>query len=391
MSKNVFHNVKMTAQVVIVPKQEIDIYDEAQYYGNSIKRIDRMRKMVGFHKRRVSEKGVTPAAYAIAAAEKVFQETGIDRNSIDALVYMTQIEDFLEPSTCFYIHNKLKLSQQCAVFTVNHGCPAWAYGMYLSSMMIESGAHRRVLLLCADTPSIGVDPADRNSAPLFGDAGCATILEYAQDTKLIYFNIETFSDGYEAIITPLTGARANFVISNPDDRKRFKELMETKVKMPSGYEMYLLGSYMDGIQVFDFSISEVPKNIKDLMKYAGVREKDIKWLCLHQANKQIIQTVGSESGFPLEKVPYWAFENYGNNTMCSVPSILNSVVKDSLDGETTVLCSAFGNGLSIASLIITLAKDVKLCGIYDWEKPADFMTREEFIEYWKNKIANTKH
>ena len=165
-----FENVRMVAQSVVVPSHEINIYDEAEYYDNNVKKIDRMRKMVGFYKRRVSDQDVSPAYYAIDAAEKLFAGANIDRKSIGALVYMAQRQDWSQPSTAFWIHQKLNLPEGCPVITINQGCPAWVYGMWVASQMVSTGANKRVLLLAADTPSVGINPANRISAPVFGDA-----------------------------------------------------------------------------------------------------------------------------------------------------------------------------------------------------------------------------
>ena len=392
MSKSTFNNVKMVAQVVVVPGNEINIYDEAQYYDNNIKRIDRMRKMVGFYKRRVSsEPGVCPTDYAIAAAEKLFSQSGIDRNSIDCLIYMAQRQDFSQPSTCFYVHNKLNLSSECVPFTINHGCAAWAYGMYTAASFIESGAHKRILLLCGDTASIGIEPSNRISAPVFGDAGSATLLEYDPNASPMFFNIETFFFFFQAIISPFSGARGRFDISKTSERTAYLDLLDSRIETDTGYKAGIISGYMDGIAVFDFTIQKVPQNITALMEYANFGETDIKYLCLHQANKQIVQSVATESGFPLDKTPYSAFENYGNNTMNSIPTILNTVLKDNITEPTKIICSGFGNGLTVASIAMTITPDTRFYGVYDWEKPDDYMTREQYIEYWKNKIANTKH
>lgn len=388
MSSYTIKNVRMIAQSVVVPSNEINIYDEAQYYDNNIKKIDRMRKMVGFYKRRVSDKEVSPAYYAIDAAEKLFAGANIDRNSIDALVYMAQRQDWSQPSTAFWIHNKLGLPANCPVITVNQGCPAWVYGMWTASQMVSTGANKRVLLLAADTPSVGVDPKNRISAPVFGDAGCATLLEYDENAKPLYFDMAVYSDGFEAIITPISGAHCVILQNNPEDRKLFNYLLDNPIQTPAGHKASLFSGYMDGIKVFDFTISKVPLSINNIMKLSGTTESDIKFLCLHQANKQIIQSVATESGFPLDKAPYYAFETYGNNTMCSIPTTLNTVVRDSgVTDDEKIICSAFGNGLAVASMQITLDSNVKLLGVSDWVKPDWFMTRDEYIKYWQNKLA----
>ena len=392
MSEYKFENVRMVAQSVVVPPREINIYDEAEYYDNNVKKIDRMRKMVGFYKRRVSAKDVSPAYYAIDAAEKMFAGADVDPQSIDALVYMAQRQDWSQPSTVFWIHKQLGLSPDCPVITVNQGCPAWVYGMWTAAQMVTTGANKRVLLLAADTPSVGIDPRNRISAPVFGDAGCATLLEYDENAEPIYFDMGVYSDGFEAIITPISGTHCVISKTDPEDRKLFDDLIDNPVQTPAGHKTTLFNGYMDGIKVFDFTITKVPLSIKNLMKVSGTTEEDIKFLCLHQANKQIIQAVATEAGFPLDKAPYYAFETYGNNTMCSIPTTLNTVVRDAgiTDGDK-ILCSAFGNGLAVASMQITLDSRVKLLGVSNWTKPEWFQTRDEYIEYWKNKLATEQH
>lgn len=392
MSEYKFENVSMVAQSVVVPPHEINIYDEAEYYDNNIKKIDRMRKMVGFYKRRVSDKSVSPAYYAIDAAQKLFDGAGVTPESIDALVYMAQRQDWSQPSTAFWIHKQLGLKSDCPVMTINQGCPAWVYGMWVASQMVTTGANKRVLLLCADTPSVGVDLKNRISAPVFGDAGCATLLEHDENAAPIYFNMETFSDGFEAIITPISGAHCVILQKDSDDRKLFNDLIDNPVQTPAGHKATLFGGYMDGIKVFDFTISKVPHNIRNLMAASGTNESSIRFLCLHQANKQIVQSVAMESGFPLDKAPYYAFETYGNNTMCSIPTTLNTVVRDAgLSDNEKIICSSFGNGLAVASMQITLNPQVKLLGVSEWTKPDWFMTRDEYIEYWKNKLSTEQH
>lgn len=154
----------------------------------------------------------------------------------------------------------------------------------------------------------------------------------------------------------------------------------------SGFETTLFRPFLDGIAVFEFTISVVPENIKELMAYAQFAEEDIDTLCLHQANKQIILSIGEAVNFPVEKVPYYAFENYGNNTMCSVPSTICSVLKEKTEGgKITIIASGFGNGLSCASCILELDY-IYNSGIITYQKADYIKTREDHIEYWLEKI-----
>lgn len=386
MSNYCFNNVKIKGISSIVPPKEICIYDEAKYYDNNIKKIDRMRKMVGFYKRRVVEEGVTPSDLAINAAENLIADMKIDKSTIDALVFVVQKPDYNAPATAFYIHNKLGLPETCPAFDVNQGCTGWVYGLWIASQMIESKTCKRVLLVAGDTPAFGIPARDRISAPVFGDGGAATLLEYSENCEKSFYTIETQSDGYEAIMVPASGQRCFLNLSKKKDFDLFLDIIKHPIKTKLGYKTHIFNAYMDGIAVFNYTMTVVPPNIKRLMEFANVKYDDIECLCLHQANKQIIQTVGNAAGFPEEKVPYYAFENYGNNTMASIPVTINSVLKEKAEKEKIkILCSAFGNGLTCSSCVLTL-DSIYVSGVRDYVKPKDFITRKKYINYWNRKL-----
>lgn len=386
MAKSVFKHVKLSAISTVVPEKEINIYDEAEYYGGSIKKIDRMRKMVGFHKRRVIDKNTTAGDLAVAAAEKLIAGTSLDKNTIDVIVYVVQQPDFVNPANAFYIHKEIGLSEQTPAFDINNGCAGFVYGMWVASQMVESGACKKILLICADTPSKGTDIKNRNVAPIFGDAGSAMILEFSKDEIESYYNIETRSDGIETLFYPSSGSRFFVDMNNDEDFKYMNKIRNQKITTETGNEVTFFDAFMDGMAVFDFTISFVPQNIKGLMEFAGVEEKDVDCLCLHQANKQIIHCVADAVGFPHEKVPYYAFENFGNNTMCSIPSTICSVLKKKTDyGKIKIVASGFGNGLTSATCLLNL-NNVKNIGVSTYITPQDKISREEYVEYWQEKM-----
>ena len=383
MSQSIFNHVKISGISVVVPEKEINIYDEAEYYDNNIKKIDRMRKMVGFWKRRVVDTGVTPSDLAIQAAETLIADMNINKSEIDAVVFVRQRPDFRQPAVSYFIHNQLGLPNTTAVFDVTQGCPGWVYGLWISHSLIESQACKKVLLLVADTPSAGMDLSNRISAPVFGDGGVATLLEYSSKEQHAYFDIATESKDYEAIMTPASGDRMglSFAKNTPEG---YNDGLLKWIKTPSGYETRLIYGYMDGLAVFNFTMNEVPKSISRIMDLANISEADVPYLILHQANKQIVQTVAQASGFSLEKAPYIAFENYGTNTMCSIPTSINCL-KNELKGTNKLLCSSFGNGLAVATCVITL-DNAYLTGVKDYKKHPNHPTRQQLIDYWTKKI-----
>lgn len=386
MTIDKFSHVKISCLSVVVPPNEINIFDEAQYYDNNIRQIERMKRKVGFYKRRVVDTDTCAEDLAFASAKNLIEDNKIDKNSIDALIYVYQQMAYPGVIDAYELHHKLVLSSDCIATGILQGCAGWLYGLYLCSMLIESGAHKKILLLNADTPSKGKDLADRNSAPLFGDGGCATLLEYTKENHDSYYNIASFSDGYDKIITPGHGSRLYYDFRQSADSAFNAPIIEPFTSK-AGYKTRLTDGQLDGNAVFEFTINKVPLQIKETMEYLGLKPEDFSQLCLHQANKQIVQSIAKIVQFPLEKTDSEPFSIYGNNTMCSIPTVLSCQhQKNGKFEDKPYLCCAFGNGLVSVTAVLDL-KNCRCSVIKDFEKGEDFKTREQWIEYWKEKFG----
>ena len=380
-----FKNIKVTGMSLVLPSREISIFDELQYYGNSEKKAERAHKMAGFWKRRVADDDVTATDLGTQAAENLIAKMGLDRDSIEAMIFVCQKPDYAGPCTSYSMHRRLGLSKDCYVTDIVQGCVGWCFGLLTAHQMIASGAYKSVLLVTADNPARGLSPDDRINAPLFGDAGLATYVERVEGAQDTVFNLDTFSEGFEAIIS-LQGNRLNLDIRDPAKVATFTETFQTK----NGRQSCLAEGYMDGAAVFEFSTQKVPTNVRALMNCLGATTEEYDFLALHQANKQIVQTVGMNSGFPTEKIPFSGFENYGNNTMCSIPTTILHEKGDFLrsGGKLHLLASGFGNGLVVCSIDLTLDK-LKCADIHNYVKSANHKSGEEWVSYWRNKFENT--
>lgn len=383
MTLSEFKHVNIKGISVVVPEKEINIYDEAKYYNNNLKKIDRMRKIVGFHKRRIVEDGTTASDLAIQAAEKMISDLKINKNNIDALIFVRQRPDVTRPATAFYIHEQLQLPKTTLAFDISLGCTGWMEGMLVAHSMIESRACKNVLLLAGDTPSIDIRPDNRISAPVFGDGGAATLLEYSEPENISYFDTGADGSGFEAITTPGSGYR--FGLKFPldkyiDENKDFYEPIVSNF----GYEARINDLYMDGTKVFEFTMNEAPASIKRILEYAALKHEDINYLMLHQANKQIVQTVAYSAGFEEEKAPYSSFENYGNASVVSIPISINHNLYNKFE-KGKVLCCSFGNGLAWCSGIFNL-ENVYFSGVQNYIEQENKRTRQDWINYWKEKI-----
>ena len=383
-----FTNIKVSGVSLVLPQKEISIFDELQYYGNSEKKAERAHKMAGFWKRRIADPDVTSADLGLQAAENLLAAMKLDKMKIEAMVLVVQQPDYQGPCTSYSVHQRLGLHKDCYVTDIVQGCVGWCFGLLTAFQMVASGAYKSVLLINGDTPARGLQPSDRINAPLFGDAGCATLVEFCEGASETVFNLETFSEDYEAIVSIFTGlgGRANFDIRKQEDVRKLTETFDTN----NGRKACLAEGYMDGAAVFEFSTQKAPENIKALMADVGTAPESYDLLALHQANKQIVQTVGSNAGFLLDKVPFSGFENFGNNTMCSIPATLlkekGDVLRDG--GSVHALACGFGNGLVVCSVDLMLS-GLKCADVKTYVKPTDHKTSDEWIAYWREKFINT--
>ena len=384
-----FKNIKVSGMSLVLPPKEISIYDELQYYGNSEKKAERAHEMAGFWKRRIADPDVTSADLGVQAAENLISSMSLDKSKIEAMVLVIQQPDYHGPCTSYSVHNRLGLSKDCYVTDVVQGCVGWCFGLLTAFQMIASGTYKSVLLINGDTPARGLKQSDRINAPLFGDAGLATLIELEDGAPEVAFNLETFSDGFEAIISLITGpagGRLNLDVRYPQELAQIVEMFETK----NGRIACLAEGYMDGAAVFEFSTQKAPENIKALMTDRNTTPDSYDLLSLHQANKQIVQTVGGNAGFPLEKVPFSGFENFGNNTMCSIPATLLQEKGEVLrnGGAVHTLACGFGNGLVVCSIDLPLS-GLKCADMKTYVKPANHKTSTEWVAYWREKFINT--
>lgn len=137
MTLSQYKHVIIKGISAVVPQREINIYDEAQYYENNIKKIDRMRKIAGFYKRRIVEEGTTASDLSIKAAEILINGLHINKSNIEALIFVRQRPDYARPSTAFFIHEQLGLEKSTLAFDISLGCTGWMQGMYVAHSLID--------------------------------------------------------------------------------------------------------------------------------------------------------------------------------------------------------------------------------------------------------------
>ncbi len=385
---NTYNKVRIVAVRTAVPANAVNIEDEIEHYDGNIKKIQRLQKIAGIDTRRIAPDGVTASDLCAHAAQSLFEKFPEFRDTIDALIFMTQTPDWRQPATACELQHRLQLPTTCATFDVNQGCSGYVYGLWLAGSLIESGAAKTVLVLAGDAPAQRIDRRNRILAPVFGDGGSATILTYDPTAQPTYFGIGSDGSGYDAIITPAGAGRIPFVREHTHNAACVEDMHDAE-----GTPWQLFDTFMDGKKVFEFTMRVVPKHIMASLDYAKLSHEDIGALILHQANRQIMQNIAMSTNFPIQKVLMESFSKYGNLANASIPTAMCDegvrLLQLMHNTEHMALLCGYGIGLSWASCICSL-QQTDFAPVLDFTPSEDFLPRKELIQKWKEKLTNAE-
>ncbi|EPI8310028.1 beta-ketoacyl-ACP synthase III, partial [Campylobacter jejuni] len=190
--KTRFDKAKISGICVSVPEHKICIDDELEsVFSNNIKTLKRMKKVIGLNTRYICDENTCVSDLGKHAANTLLQGLNIDKNSLDALIVVTQSPDFFMPSTACYLHQLLNLSSKTIAFDLGQACAGYLYGLFVAHSLIQSGLGK-ILLICGDTLSKFIHPKNMNLAPIFGDGVSATLIEKTDFNEAFF---ELGSDG----------------------------------------------------------------------------------------------------------------------------------------------------------------------------------------------------
>jgi 3-oxoacyl-[acyl-carrier-protein] synthase-3 len=262
-----------------------------------------------------------------------------DPASVDALIFVTQSQDYFLPSTSCIVQQWLRLSDRCAALDVGLGCSGYPYGLWLSSMMLTSGGMSRVLLLHGETPTRFADSADRSVALLFGDAGSATALERdsATDGERWWFSLHTDGAGWRDLVIEGGGFRDRFPA---EARKHFVS--------------------MNGAGIFNFTIQRIPPLVEETLSAAGLARDEVDYFVMHQSNLFIMRHLAHKVGIPEARIPL-TIQRFGSTGGPSVPlTLTQGGMCRPPERPLRLLLLGYGVGLSWGSALITLPPDALL-------------------------------
>jgi 3-oxoacyl-[acyl-carrier-protein] synthase-3 len=267
-----FSNVGISGMAACVPANTIVNYEYTSHFSTADAK--EVTDKTGILERRFALPDVTSSDLCFAAAEKLIADMQIDKAEIDLVVFVSQTPDYRMPATSILLQNRLGLSMQTMAFDISLGCSAFVYALSVVYSIMEKSGFRKALLLDGETRSRVYSPKDRKTAFLFGDGGVAAIIEKGAQFGESFFSLN--SDGSREDLIKIKAGGYRFP-SSP-------ETLVDKVIDEHGNMRSEEHGYMEGADVFNFVLREIPPDIKRMEAFTGIALHSMDYYLFHQAN-----------------------------------------------------------------------------------------------------------
>jgi 3-oxoacyl-[acyl-carrier-protein] synthase-3 len=341
MAKLEFENIGVKAMAGAVPANKIDNYKFTEFFDEYA--VKDVVDKVGVYERRIAAPELTASDLCFAAAEKLFEDNEILKESIDVLLFVSQTADYRMPATAIILQDRLGLPNSTLAFDVNLGCSGFVYGLSMAYAYLQQPGIRNVLLLDGETRTKAYSFKDRTTGFIFGDAGVAALITKDEKFGKSYFSLNSDGGRHELIKIDAGGYR------NPSTSDTVKE----EVKDDYGNIRSDEHGYMNGPDVFNFVLREIPKDIKSTLTQAGEDKEEIDFFIFHQANAFMNDYLKKKLKLPTEKVPA-TIHKFGNTSSVSIPITIVSELQKELKTRKKLLLCGFGVGLSWATAILNV-------------------------------------
>jgi len=332
---------KVTAIDFALPAGVLTSEDLAREYPDWS--VEKIEEKTGISKRHFVQADECASDLGVEAAKRLFARGAIAPEDVDYLVYCTQSPDYFLPATACVMQDRLGIPVTAGAIDFNQGCSGFVYGLGLAKGLIETGQAHNVLLITAETYSKFIHPGDKSVRTLFGDAGAATLVSGVESSHETVGPFVYGTDG--------RGAR-NLIVPTGGSRTPRKEETSIVREDEHGNLRSEDNLYMNGSEVFTFTLLSVPKAVKALLEKVALGMEDIDLFVFHQANRFMLEHLRKKIKIPEEKF-ILAYEDFGNTVSSTIPIALREAQeRGKLQAGMRVMLVGFGVGYSWGATII---------------------------------------
>lgn len=335
-----FSNIGIKAISATVPKRIVKTTDFTDFF--SAEQLEKFVDATGVVERRFADEAVCASDLCYHSACDIFDNVQIEREEIDLLIFVSQTPDYKIPGTSVLMQNRLGLKKSTIVYDLNMSCSGFIHGILMAYTFLQLPEIKNVMLLVGDTLSKTISLQDKSTGLLLGDGGIAALITKGERYGDSYFSMNTDGANLESVYIPAGGSRI---------RSSVDTLQNTQHE--DGSVRNLEQVVMNGMDVFSFAISELPKDVKKLLEFACVTVDDIDKFAFHQANNFMSNFITKKLKVDSTKI-LRSIQKYGNTAGVSIPL---TMVENRLlikEGDS-ILMNAIGAGFAYGTVLLDIA------------------------------------
>ena len=300
----------------------------------------KIQDKIGIRQRHIVGASETALDLAYLAAEKIVNKK--TREYIDFIIFCTQSPDYFLPTTACILQDKLGLPTNAGALDFNLGCSGFIYGLALVKGLLTAGISENLLLITAETYTKHINRKDVANRAIFGDAAAAALINKHDQSKIGEFTLGTDGRGKD-----------NLIIQNGGTRNAY-DLYAQEIEYGNGNYYTKNDLYMNGPEIFNFTIENVPPLIKKNLDANKLSISDIDYFIFHQANQFMLEYLRRKIGIPTEKFCIDLAET-GNTVSCTIPIALkNAYDRGVIKSRNKVMLVGFGVGYSWGAVTIEI-------------------------------------
>ena len=321
------YQAKITALGCYSPPRTLTNFDLEQMVDTTNQWI---LERTGISERHIAAPEVATSDMAVLAAREALEKRGIPASDVEVVIVCTVTPDMLFPATACLVQDRLGAKGAWG-FDLVAACSGFVYGLTTAAHLVRSGAHKKVLVIGADTMSRIIDYTDRATCILFGDSAGAMLVERCDDgeTGFIGFLNEIDGSGGEFLKMPAGGSRMPATRETVDQGLHFVK--------------------QDGQQVFKYAVRKMYEVCRDLIERNNLTVADIAVMVPHQANRRIITNVADRLGLPCDRLIV-NIDRFGNTTAATIPlATRDAIDSGKLKKGDIVLFAAVGAGFTVGA------------------------------------------
>ncbi|MCG8568990.1 MAG: ketoacyl-ACP synthase III [Spirochaetes bacterium] len=286
-----------------------------------------IRERTGISERRVASEEQSNSDLAVVAGQRAIENAGLTPKDIDIIIMGTSTPDYTLPACAPIVQHKLGCDLIPA-FDVNSVCTSFAYAFFVATGFLTSDYYRNCLVIGSDVYSRILNWQDRTTCCIFGDGAGAFVVQRNSDRKgLLAYQFGSIGEDADLIRIPVGGSK-----------------YPTHAEMQYEKEDYFF--QMAGLDVYEFTITRIPKAVGEILDDAKLTRDDIDWIVLHQANRRIIESVAKKTKIPLDKFIV-NIEKVGNMSSASIPvAVDHARSAGKIKPGDKIMMVGFGGGLS---------------------------------------------